>query len=184
MIEVVIASALIGLVAALMYGFMSGAASQYSNDQSRETLYQTARRFLDQVANELRDANPNAVLVTTSPASITFQRAKLWDTSVTPPVMTWTSDITYALTSSSVDANNNRVFTDDWGIQRSGPPDPAAAASQTTMVCHYVKANGFTVTYDSATKRVVLNLTLTSSKPGETAMEVTVSTSVVIRSNP
>jgi prepilin-type N-terminal cleavage/methylation domain-containing protein len=181
LIEVVVAASLLSLIAALMYGFMSGASSQYSNDMNRETLHQTARRFLDDLANELRDANPSTLQVTTSPTPVLkFQRANEWDGST----MTWSLEITYELVPSIIDADKN-VSTADWGIRRTGPPVPSAATTQEIMVCHYVKPNGFTITHDGLANRIDLSLTLWSATgPGEKPIEVTVSTSVKVRSNP
>lgn len=99
-IELIISIVILGILGAYTFSFLGDSMGAYVRVQEHKTLYDEGRLAMEYMVREIRDANQNAAITTTS-SSITF-------TKLHPSVMT----ITYSLTSGTL----NRVYSGTYAL--------------------------------------------------------------------
>lgn len=171
LVEVMIALGALALITLAIYALLHAGSSTYANASRRDTLQMNARRVLDQIAEELRLANPDSFIL--SSGSILFNKAVGFSGGTT----SYGSTIEYALRAYTdpkahfVDANHNGV-PDEACLERTQD-------GETRKLCDYVKLGGFTAVKTGQT--VNLRLTLIVADDKHTIVETSVSTSIVMR---
>ena len=188
LVEVVVASALLALLVAAIWTFMTGSANTYARDSARQMTQDNARRILDDIAQELRDADTTTFSVANGSTDTTmkFRKSLGFDTATNS--VKWSSDITYRYETGSIYVPHLKAY--EGRLVRSGPDGlGATGATKDVRLCEYVKPpapkasppylGGFQVS--RAGDRVTITLTLRTFDEDLKEMTTTLSTSVTLR---
>ena len=181
LLEVIIASAVLFVISAAIYALLLRSSKTYHESARLNTLQRNARIVLDRMAEEIRIANPDTLMITTgSSPSVRFQMMVSFNAGVT----TWGPTFVYRATDPAgadklnpVDANNNGRLDDVMLVRH----EDGAATDDMIVLSHYVKTGGFVVTHDSAQRKVTITLTLAAKDERNQEVSVTASTTVHIR---
>lgn len=171
MVEVVIASAVMLFIISAIYALVYRGSDTYSTVSKQNTLQRNAQIVLDRIAEDLRNANPDTLIVGAN--SLSLQVASGYAAGST----TWGPTITYSVETSVVDANNNGVTSDDGCIMRR---IPGLSPPEAVRICDYVPlVGGFTTARTGSV--VTVTLTLGAKDQANKDIKTTVGTSVVLR---
>ena len=168
MLEVMIASAILVIMASAIFSLLAGSSQFYSTSVSLEHIQEQSRRVVDEIAEELRMADQATLAITTVSGShqIVFRRI----TGVTGGVPQWSTNITWNYQTSAVDANGNRIV-DEGRVVRT-------FNGRAITKCHNVEQGGglsFTRTGDVILIRLTLIGTDAKGKLIRTFSETSVS---------
>jgi prepilin-type N-terminal cleavage/methylation domain-containing protein len=179
LVELAIASGILSLVILAIYSLMHSASDSYIRDTARQTLQDNARRLMDEMCAELRDADRNNLLVTTGSygSTIRFRKAASFDSGAGSTV--WSNFIEYRCVASTVDANANGIV-DEGRVIRVGPD--ASGATKTTVLSDYVQQGGFTAVRTG--DKLDLAVTLFTLAKGKQRLDISLTSSVALRNQP
>ena len=211
MIEVMISVAILAIIALAIYALLEAGTNSYNTTTRKDTLQQNARTALEQIAAELRMANPTTI-VTTPVASgnlningsnlLTFRQS----VNYTPPtvdivtgepaidpatnlpytgVTTYGDDISYFLETSTADANNNGVQDEARLVRTAWYVIEGVKVQRKSTVCEYVRQGGFVIT-DNGNDTITITLRLRVVDGRELAgsvknLDVSAATTVLMR---
>lgn len=172
LIEIMIGTVLLALLVAVVYSLMNSASSAYVRDSAKQTLQDNARRVLDDITNEVRDARQGSFQLLaphpTEPGvdfAVSFNKVIGYKDKA--PVLSPTVEFWYQKA--------------EGRLLRYGPQgDGEKATLAKSVVCDFIKADGFKVT-QPATNKVDLSITLYTLAEGKRTIEVTMGSSVAIR---
>ncbi|MBI5369155.1 MAG: prepilin-type N-terminal cleavage/methylation domain-containing protein [Planctomycetes bacterium] len=178
LIELMIACAILaGLVlATMMIVVRSSAVSE--TDALINVLESDARRAVDQIAHDLRQAG-ETTLVPTAPTNATSLAFKT-NLGYSLAGVQWGPLVTYAVayengeTNNGVDDNRNGLI-DESVVTRS------VSGGAATTIVRYVRENGLNFTWNAATSTLQIRLTLERLGPDNRPVSRTASTSVMLR---
>lgn len=199
MIEVMISLAVFAIISLAIFALIEAGSTSYNQTTRLNQLQENGRKALEEMAAELRIANPagNSFTVTKESDgsySVEFYRVTEllrdgkdgYDPTAAggDGAVNYTAySIKYMLVPSMADANNNGI-SDDWRLVRIEEP---AGAKRTAGICEYVEPGGFIVTRDpalpvtSAVSTVTLTLNLWVADSKQTMIRKSVSTKVMLR---
>lgn len=186
LVEVVVATALLGLLVAAIWSLMVGSTNTYTRDSGRQMTHDNARRILDDIAQELRDADSATFSIPSgsTATTMTFRKSMGFDTSTM--TTTWSANITYRYEAGSIYVAHLKA--NDGRLVRSGPAGlGATGAVQDVRLTEYVKPptttpaypGGFTIT--RAGNQVTISLTLRTFDENLSELTTTLTTSVALR---
>ena len=178
LVEVVVGAALLGLVITMVWSLMIGSAKGYSRDSARQMTQDNVRRILDEMAQELRDADAGTFSVPSGSSSttVTFRKS----VGFTAGATVWSANITYSYQTGVIKVGH--LGTYEGRVVRNGPTGPTAAGPvRTDALCEYVKPGGFTVS--RAGDRVTISLTLRTFDEDKNENATTLSTSIALRNS-
>jgi len=171
LIEVMIATAILVIVASAIYGIFAGSSRFYATTVSLEHIQEQARRGVDQIAEELRLADQATLVITTVSGSnqVVFRRI----TGFSGGAPQWSANITWNYQTSPVDANGNGVV-DEGRVVRT-------LNGVSITLCHNVLQGGlvFTRTGDN----VLIRLTLIGLDGQGKLIQTFAETSVTLRNS-
>lgn len=156
LVEVMIGAVVLSFIVMAIFLLIHRGGSTYAYASRNETITRGARVVLDRISEELRMANPDTLIFSTT--SLRFQVA----TGFAAGETVWGPMITYQYELSDVDANTNGV-QDEGRLTRE-------QNGQTVRLCDYVKAGGFAVKKDG--QKVSLSLTLEVAEEDTTKIQV------------
>jgi prepilin-type N-terminal cleavage/methylation domain-containing protein len=177
LVEVVIASGILGLVVLAIYSLLHASTDSYQRDTVRQTLQDNARRAMDEITADLRDADSANVLITktTATTNIRFRKAIGYD--ATASVITWSSYFEYETIPITIDVNVNHL-QDDYRLVRK-EYDSANTLVKTTQICEFLQPGALSAVRNGG--KVDLSLTLYCMVQGKQNLSLTIPNSVALR---
>lgn len=166
LLEVMVASAILVLVGAIIYAVLSGGSKTYDATTRLTHIQEQGRRVVDEMAGELREADLSTLVVGAN--TVTFRK----NTGFAGGVPTWGPNITYSMQASTVDANENGGG-DDRLLQR------AQAGSNPLTLTHYIAPNGLVFTLTGS--NLLIRVTLRSADGSGKTITAFVESSVTLR---
>lgn len=201
MIEVMISLAVFAIISLAIFALIEAGSTSYNQTTRLNQLQENGRKALEEMAAELRIANPAGAAFTVTKESdgsysVEFQRVTEllrdgqdgYDPAAAggEGAINYTAYyIKYMLVPSMADANNNGI-SDDWRLVRIEDP---SGTKKTAGICEYVEPGGFIVTRDPpktavtnpAVSTVTLTLNLWVADSKQTMIRKSVSTKVMLR---
>jgi type II secretory pathway pseudopilin PulG len=178
LVEIMIVMAILIIVVGAVYLIIFRSTRQFTDGSKTSTVVESARLALDKLANEIRQANKNAVVEGTSSADTTSKSIEFYMlTGFASSAPTFDSNSTkYQVMASPVDANHNNNSSDDFKLVRIyGGGNPVT-------ITHYVKTGGFTYTRSGDTYQITLTLHVADDQ--NVIQERVLKTSVTVRNEP
>jgi hypothetical protein len=160
---------ILGGVLVAVYTGMADSSTTYSVGVRTSHIQEQARQVVDQLADELRQADDASVSITSVNGATQVSFVKNVGFSGGNPV--WSSTITWGYSASYVDANENGV-QDEGRIVRT-------ENGQSATLCHHVKPAGLSITLTG--RNAVIRVTLIHVDLHRQQIETFVETSVTIR---
>lgn len=179
LLEVVIAAAILGIVAYALYLVLMNSTVTYTNQTRLGDIQERARRVLDEMAKELREADLTNTQITTNSTyncqSIRFKKVTGYNQASN--TFTWSPWIEYKFELSPVDANNNGNPNDDGRIVRS---EGTAPNVKTVRLTDYVRVpGGMTITRSGENVTIQVNFRIADYR--NKILETSLSTSASLR---
>lgn len=177
LLEVMIATAIVGFLAAMLYLVLSSSGSTYANMNRLGDAQERARRVMDEMARELRLADQTTMLIPVSKDSVKFNIPVSYDS--TTKLVTWSTQIEYKLELVPTQYDDAAKGLVHYRLIRTQDVPPPAADS--VRLTDYIKTGGlvFTKTGDN----LVINLTFLSLDEKNKKIETTLQSSVTLRNS-
>lgn len=210
MVELMIGIAVLAIVALAVFGLFHVGVNSFNRTARKDQLQMNARKTLDQIAEELRTADPTpanliqTVTATTNPNTtgstiLTFKQAVDYTPPTVDPltgepivdpvtnkamtgVTTYGDEISYFLETSVVDANNNALQDEARLVRTHYEVVGGVKTQKKSIICDYVQRGGFVITDNgNDTLTITLRLRISDGKTKNGTVDGTAVTTVLMR---